>query len=286
MSPRFQAAACDSMTARTAATFLSSSGDFGTRFWYTRTTTTATASSDAEVKRYFLFMRARVPFSWFARLRRRAPRILPETLAGPVDAACLPLAVCAPDVARRPDRDGERELKAAAADQVALVRVEAESVGDHVVHLFGETAHTLFRLVETCGEAGGLAGDALARCGVFGQRRVLHVGDGDLFAPGGEQCEPQQFERVRVAREDDFTDAHLAARGAARGQFVTAEHGVCVRPADSEKARLRHFFPVNQFEVGVKLVEPHAARKFRRLHGQRVQTRRLLVVQIRHREIL
>src|SRR5947209_2515740 len=223
MSPRFQAAACASMTERTAATFLSSSGDFGTRFWYPKTTTAATASNAAKVKRCFLFMPAHAPFRWFARLRRRAPRILPETLAGTVDAARLPLAVCAPDVARRSDRDGELELKAAAANQVALARVEAESVGNHVVHLFGEAAHAFFRLVETRGEAGGFAGDALARRGVFGQRRVLHVGDGDLFAPGGEQRKAQQFKRGRVAREDDFADAHLAARDAARGQFVAVE---------------------------------------------------------------
>jgi hypothetical protein len=56
MSPRFQAAACDSRTARTAATFLSSPTDFGTRFWYPSMTTAATATSAATVKRCFLPM--------------------------------------------------------------------------------------------------------------------------------------------------------------------------------------------------------------------------------------
>src|SRR5436305_8916374 len=56
MSPRFQAAACASMTERTAATFLSSAGDFGTRFWYPRTTTAATATSDATVKTFLLLI--------------------------------------------------------------------------------------------------------------------------------------------------------------------------------------------------------------------------------------
>ena len=121
---------------------------------------------------------------------------------------------------------------------------------------------------------------------VFGQQYVLHVGNDDLFAFGGEEGEAQEFERGRVAGQDNLADAQLRAFDAARGQLVAVERGVCVRPADAEEARLRHFLPVNQFEVGVKLVEPHAARELRRLHGQRVQTRRLLVVQIRQRKIL
>src|SRR5919198_2310261 len=77
MSPRFQAAACDSMTARTAATSLPSLAEDGARLrWYPKTTA-ATASSEAKVKRCFLLMCFRLPYfgGRCARIRANAPRL-------------------------------------------------------------------------------------------------------------------------------------------------------------------------------------------------------------------